>query len=323
MDYLSLAREVFDNEIAGLQAVRNQLGESFVQLVDMSLATLARHGKLVLTGVGKSGHIGHKIAATLASTGTHAVFMHPVEAMHGDLGILSERDLLLCMSYSGETDELLNVLPAAKRFCVPIVAMTGVEDSRLTDWSDLVVCMTVPAEACPFNMAPTTSTTALLALGDALALVLMAANKFSQEDYGLRHPGGSIGRSVTLRMSDIMRPAERTPIVPPETLVRDAIYAMSKCRSGSVLVSDQEHRLLGIFTDGDFRRCAQHDLEVLQRPITEVMTRDPIHVRLDQMAVELLNLLEDREIDDIPVVSNEGELVGLVDIQDLPKFKLM
>jgi arabinose-5-phosphate isomerase len=324
MDYLALAREVFTNEIEGLRAVADQLGEGFVQLVERSRATFAHHGKLVLTGVGKSGHIGHKIAATLASTGSPAVFMHPVEAMHGDLGVLTpHRDLLLCLSYSGETEELLTVLPAAKRFHVPIVAITGAPESRLAKWSDLVVAMPVPGEACPFNLAPTTSTTALLALGDALAIVLMRANDFSKADYGLRHPGGAIGRSVTLRIADLMRPPERTPIVPPETLVGDALYRMTTCRSGSVIVAAADRTLLGIFTDGDFRRRAQHDLAILQQPIHKVMTANPIRLRIDQMAIEVLNLLEQREIDDIPVVDAANRVVGLVDIQDLPKFKLM
>lgn len=321
--HLDCARQVLQTEIDGLIAVRDQLGDAFRQLVGLCLDAIERGGKLVLTGVGKSGHIGHKVAATLASTGSPAAFLHPVEAMHGDLGIIGPTDLLVCLSYSGETDELLEVLPAAKRFQVPIVALTGVVDSRLAQWSDLVVPMPVPREACPFNLAPTTSTTAMLALGDALAMTLMQAHRFSREDYGLRHPSGSIGRSLALRVRDIMRGPDRTPQVPPETSVKDALVSMTQCRSGSVLVVDEGRRLLGIFTDGDFRRLIQQDLRVLDRQIGEVMTPDPTVIEADQLAVAVLKVLEEREIDDFPVVDGEGRVAGLVDIQDLPKFKLM
>ncbi len=331
MDPIARAKEVFDQEIAGLRAVADSLDQAFTRLVELCLEVDRRDGKIILCGVGKSGHIGHKIAATLSSTGAPAVFMHPVEAMHGDLGVMHcgrdagqpSRDLLVCFSYSGETEELLDVLPAAKRFHLPIVAITGVPASRLARWADLVVPVTVPNEACPFNLAPTTSTTAMLALGDALALVLMEMKGFSREDYGLRHPGGAIGRSITLRIGNVMRGEDRTPVVGPSVSVRDALYRMTTCRSGSVLVADDDRLLLGIFTDGDFRRRAQVDIDVLTRPISEVMTANPIRLREDQMAIEILNLLEEREIDDIPVVDAEGRVAGLVDIQDLPKFKLM
>lgn len=323
MDRIAVARAVLDNEIAGLQALRDTLDGAFEALVDLCLSALAADGKLVLCGVGKSGHIGHKIAATLSSTGSRAAFLHPVEAMHGDLGVLHGSDVFLALSYSGETDELLQVLPAVKRFEVPIVAVTGVPDSSLARWADLVVPMAVPSEACPFNLAPTTSSTVLLALGDALAIVLMEAKGFRMEDYGRLHPAGAIGRSVTLRVRDVMRPPERTPVVPPEMLVKDALMQMTRMRAGSVLVADPQRRLLGIFTDGDFRRHAQVDLTVLEQPIRSVMTPDPIHLRDDEMAIAILKLLERREIDDIPVVSAAGELLGAVDIQDLPKFKLL
>ncbi len=324
MDYLAAARNIFKLEIEGLQAVSEHLGDPFCQMVELCLNCARQGGKLILTGVGKSGLIGAKIAATLSSTGSPAVFLHPVEAMHGDLGVLTpHEDLLICLSYSGETDELLAVLPAAKRFEIPIVAITAKNGSSLGDWSDLVVPMAVPGEACPFNLAPTTSTTALLALGDALAMVLMQAKGFSREDYGLRHPSGAIGRSITMRIRDIMRRADRVPTVNPQTTVHDALMEMTRRRSGSVIVVDDQHHLLGIFTDGDFRRHAANNLDLLQLPINRFMTSSPIHIREDQMAIEVLNLLEKREIDDIPVVDAQQKVVGLVDIQDLPKFKLM
>ncbi len=323
MDYLQTARGVLDTEIEGLRRVRDQLGADFVRLVELCREALRRQGKIVLCGVGKSGHIARKLAATLASTGSPAAFMLPFEAMLGDLGMLSGRDLMICLSYSGETEEVLAVLPAAKRFGVPVVALTGKPDSALAELSDLVVSVAVPAEACPFNLAPTTSTTAMLALGDALAMTLMAANEFSREDYGLRHPGGSIGRTITLRISDIMRRGDRVPVVPANVTVKDALLKMTTCHSGSVLVTDGAGLLVGIFTDGDFRRHAQQNLDVLQLPLDSVMTRKPIRLRADELAIAVLQLLETREIDDIPVVDEHDRVVGLVDIQDLPKFKLL
>ncbi len=321
---LRRAAEVIDIEIAGLQALRQDLGEEFVQLVQDCLATIRRDGKLVLCGIGKSGHISKKIAATLASTGSRAVFMHPVEAMHGDLGVLSPLDLLLAVSYSGETDELLAVLPAVKRLGVPIVAITGGVDSRLAAWADLCVPMPVPKEACPFNLAPTTTTTALAALGDALAMVLLDCRRFGLNDYAKLHPAGAIGRSITLTVKDFMRTGEQAPRVRPGTRVREALLAMTAARSGAVAIVDDQELLLGIFTDGDFRRrITAGSGEVLEARIEEVMTAKPICIEQDRLGVEILKLLEERKIDDILVVDEKGRFTGLVDIQDLPKFKMM
>ena len=320
---LDTAKGVLETEIEGLLSVHDQLGKPFVELVHLCLATLNQGGKLVLTGVGKSGYVGRKISATLASTGSPSVFLHPVEAMHGDLGVLSPADLLIALSYSGETDELLAVLPAAKRLGVPIAAITGITDSRLAKWSDLTVPMTVPREACPFNLAPTTTTTALLALGDALAIVLLQARGFSKHDYAKLHPAGAIGRSITLRVTDIMRSGERFARVGRETSVRDAVLAMTRARAGSVAVTGPKNRLLGIFTDGDFRRHIMENPELLDATIGDVMTTNPITIGADAMAIELMAILETRKIDDILVVDTNGCVLGVVDIQDLPRFKLM
>ena len=324
MDYIAKARSVLDNEIAGLEQVRDELGDSFNELVDLCAKVIGGRGKIVITGVGKSGHVGHKMAATLASTGSPAVFMHPVEAMHGDLGIVCDGDLLLAISYSGETDELLQVLPSVKRFKkVPIVGLTSDPASNLAEYSDLLVQMRVPSEACPFNLAPTTSATATMAFGDALAMVLMAVHQFTKEDYSKHHPAGAIGRAITLRVGDVVRPPERTPIVKPDATVHDALLQMTKCRSGSVLVVDDDDMLVGFFTDGDFRRSIAEDLEVMHAPIQQVMTANPTTLVDSQMAVAILKLLEEKEFDDIPVVDEKGKAVGLIDIQDLPKFKMM
>lgn len=320
---LERAREVIDIELSGVKKVRDELGDPFVALVRKCLDILHHGGKLVLCGVGKSGHISKKLAATLASTGARAVFMHPVEAMHGDLGIVSPQDLLLAVSYSGETDELLRVLPAVKRMAVPIVAITGKTDSRLAEFSDMVVPMPVEREACPFNLAPTTTTTALLALGDALAMVLLDCQDFQLSDYAMNHPAGAIGRTITLTVKDCMRTGEHCASVHPGTSVRDALLAMTKARDGAVAIVDDADKLLGIFTDGDFRRAMTANDNILHAPIESVMTPNPISINQKQMAVEILKLLERKKIDDVTVVDDNGRFVGMVDIQDLPKFKVM
>lgn len=320
---LERAREVIDIELSGVKKVRDELGAPFVALVRKCLDILHHGGKLVLCGVGKSGHISKKLAATLASTGARAVFMHPVEAMHGDLGIVSPQDLLLAVSYSGETDELLRVLPAVKRMAVPIVAITGKTDSRLAEFSDMVVPMPVEREACPFNLAPTTTTTALLALGDALAMVLLDCQDFQLSDYAMNHPAGAIGRTITLTVRDCMRTGEHCASVHPGTSVRDALLAMTKARDGAVAIADDADKLLGIFTDGDFRRAMTANDNILHAPIESVMTPNPISINQKQMAVEILKLLERKKIDDVTVVDDNGRFVGMVDIQDLPKFKVM
>lgn len=323
LDCLVRAREVFDTEISGLESVKASLGEAFTRLVDACTDTFSRNGKLVVTGIGKSGHVGHKIAATLASTGSPAVFMHPVEAMHGDLGLLGPTDLLIALSYSGETEELLSVLPSAKRFNVTIAAITADAGSTLAEWSDIIVPIPVPREACPFNLAPTSSTTAMLTFGDALAIVLLERRGFEKDDYAKLHPAGAIGRSITMRISDIMRTGDRAPCVSPDTPVTETLAEMTRARAGSAMVVDDQGRLLGIFTDGDFRRQIMKDIAAMQAPVGQVMTADPTTVTTGMLAVELLALLEQRRIDDVPVVDENGRAVGLVDIQDLPKFKLM
>lgn len=320
---LEIAREVFDIEIEGVTALRDSLGESFEVLVERCAAAVAAGGKIVLTGVGKSGYIGKKIAATLSSVGNPAVFMHPVEARHGDLGLLQKNDLLIALSYSGETEELLVVLTPAKRLGVELIAITGNKGSSLAQMSDFVMEMAVPREACPFNLAPTTTTTALLVLGDALAMVLLNINGFTKSDYGRRHPGGAIGRMVTMKAADVMRKAADAAVVPPEFTVRETLYAMSHARSGAAVVADADGKLLGIFTDGDFRRSAARDDLVLTRKMSEVMTPSPISVNAEAMVVEVIKLVEKRRVDDLVVVDDEGKVAGIIDIQDLPGLKIM
>ena len=321
-DILQRAREVFDVEIDALHHVRDLLDDRFVAVSRACLEAVSGGGKLILTGIGKSGYIGKKIAATLSSVGSPAVFMHPVEALHGDLGIMQEHDLMLALSYSGETDELLGMLAPAKRLGIKIIAITGNADSSLARLCDYVLPMPVPKEACPFNLAPTASTTALLAIGDALAMVLLQERGFTKENFGRLHPGGAIGRMVTMRAIDIMRSEDRSAIVGPDWKLRDALFRMSQARCGAAIVADEDRRLLGIFTDGDFRRRAGVP-DILTRNIAEVMTHNPASICQDALAVEVLRLVEARKVDDIIVTDADGKVVGVVDIQDLPGLKLM
>ena len=320
---LERAREVFDIEMAGITAVRDNLGADFEALADKCAATIERGGKLILTGIGKSGYIGKKIAATLSSVGSPAIFMHPVEARHGDLGMIQKNDLMIALSYSGETEELLVVLPPAKQLGVELAAITASRDSSLGKISDIVVEMPVPREACPFNLAPTTTTTALLVLGDALALVLAEGRNFTKSDYGRRHPGGAIGRVVTMRAADVMRPLEHSALVAPDATVRETLYAMSRARCGSAIVVDKNHKLLGIFTDGDFRRRAEKDDNVLHLKMADVMTPRPVSVTPETLAVNVLKVIEERKVDDLVVVDGAGVVLGFIDVQDLPGLKIM
>ena len=319
---LKKAREVLDIEISGIRQIRDSLGDSFLELVETIMDLIDNGGKIVVTGVGKSGHIGKKIAATLASTGSTAIFLHPVEAMHGDLGMIQEGDLLLALSYSGETDELLHVILPAKRLGVKVASLSGNGESSLAKMSDIAVVAPVPREACPFNLAPTTSSTAHLALGDALAVTLMQLRNFTKADYGRLHPSGAIGRAVTMKVSDVMRSSERMAKVGVDTTVAETLIKMTEARCGSAVIADESGHLLGIFTDGDFRRVAQTP-GIFEKKISEVMVKNPVSIRSDAFAVEVLKIVEKKAIDDIPAVDAEGRVVGLVDIQDLPGLKLM
>ena len=320
---LKRAYEVFDTEIEGINAVRAKLSESFAELVQRCSDTIDRGGKLVITGVGKSGYIGKKMAATLSSVGNPSVFMHPVEARHGDLGLLQKDDLLIAISYSGETEELLAVLPPAKRLGVPLIAIAASKNSSLGKMSDFTFEMPIPKEACPFNLAPTTSTTALLVLGDALSMVLLDQRGFTKSDYGRRHPGGAIGRMVTMSARDVMRKPENSALVKAASTVRETLYEMSCARSGAAIIVDDDNRLLGIFTDGDFRRRAADDDDVLKRKMSEVMTANPVTIKADAMVAEVVKVVESRRIDDLVVIDNDGRVAGFIDIQDLPGLKIM
>jgi arabinose-5-phosphate isomerase len=323
MKHLVQARKVFDIELAALKAVRAQLDVSFDDAVEMIAAALAQRGKIVVVGIGKSGNVGQKIAATLTSTGSTSVVLNSVDALHGDLGIVNDGDVILALSYSGESEELLNLLPALKRFSVKIISLTGNSKSSLAKHSDVSLNVKVPKEACPFNLAPTSSTTAMLVMGDALAMAVLQARGFKQKDYARLHPSGAIGRAMLLKVGDIMRTGNRNAIAGEDLTVKEALMVMTRAKSGSLSVVNARGKLAGVFTDGDFRRHMANDANLLSRPLKKVMTRNPICIRDDALATEALKIFGSRDIDDLIVVNAKRQPVGLVDSQDLPKLKIM
>jgi arabinose-5-phosphate isomerase len=323
MNHLARAREVFDIEIAALKAVRAHLDDAFQRAVALVAGTVSQRGKVIVVGIGKSGNVGQKIAATLTSTGSTAVILSPVDALHGDLGIVNDGDVILALSYSGESEELLNLMPALKRFSVKIIAVTGAPKSALARHSDVVLNVHVPKEACPFNLAPTASTTATLVMGDALAMAVLEARGFKQSDFAKYHPSGAIGRAMLMRVRDIMRRDGRNAVASQRVTVREALMVMTAAKSGSLSVVDARGKLTGVFTDGDFRRHMAADDQLLARPLASVMTKNPICIRDEALAAEALKIFNERNIDDLIVVNARKEPVGLVDSQDLPKLKLM
>jgi len=323
MSHLARARTVFDIELAALKAVRAQLDAAFDRAVDLIVETLRRRGKMVVVGIGKSGNIGQKIAATFTSTGSTSVVLNSVDALHGDLGIVNDGDLVLALSYSGESEELINLLPALKRFSVRLIALTGNLKSTVARHSDVVLNVKVPKEACPFNLAPTASTTAMLALGDALAMSVLQARGFKEQDFAKHHPAGAIGRSLLLQVRDIMRTGASNAVVEESLSVKEALLVMTRAKSGSVSVVDARGKLAGVFTDGDLRRHMAADEDILSRSLKLVMTRSPICVKDDALAAEALKIFNERNIDDLIVVNAKRQPVGMVDSQDLPKLKIM
>ncbi len=323
MDHLARARNVIEMETAGLQRMAERLDACFVEAIGILHRTLDQRGKIVVVGIGKSGNIGHKIAATLNSTGATAVLLNSQDALHGDLGLLSDGDVVIAMSYSGETRELLDLMPFIKRFEVSVIALTGKVDSTLARLSDVTLDTSVEREACPLNLAPTTSSTAMLVMGDALAMVLLEDRGFTEEDFARYHPGGSLGRALLTRVSDIMRADAALPTVLEAATVLDALHAMSRARAGACLILTDSGKLAGIFTHGDFARSFQKDPQLGGKPVAELMTRNPVTVNADALAVEAIKSIGKNRIDDIIVLDAEGTPVGLIDTQDLARLKIV
>lgn len=323
MDLLTFGKEIFVHEMEELKGVMDRMDESFPRAVQLISDCMDRRGKVVIVGIGKSGHIGSKIAATMSSTGAPALVLNSQDALHGDMGIIRDEDVCIAMSHSGETSELLSVLPHLKRFEMPIIAMTGNSKSTLAEFSDVVLDTSISREACPLNLAPTSSTTAMLVMGDALAMALLKARNFSEEDFAKSHPGGALGRALLIKVRDIMRKNDEMAIVDETAVVNDALTAMNKTRSGACVIVDGEGRLAGILTHGDFVRSYQSDVYIGQKGVTVLMTRNPITVREGALAAEAVRTLGSRRIDDLVVLDSERRPVGLVDTQDLARLKLV
>ena len=316
----ALAGEVIDIESRAVDAMRQRLDENFAAACQLCLDT---PGRIVVTGMGKSGHIGNKIAATLASTGTPAFFMHPGEASHGDLGMITKHDLLLAVSYSGETDEVLLILPVVKRMASRLLSLTGNPNSTLARAADVHLDVSVTEEACPLNLAPTASTTATLAMGDALAVALLKLRGFTAEDFALSHPSGSLGKKLLLRVADVMRKDSDVPRVTPDVLLQDGLIEMTQKGLGMTAVVDDENRILGIFTDGDLRRALDAGVDVRKTRMRDIMhegckTTDP-----DILAAEAVNLMEENRITALLVADADKRLVGALNIHDLFRAGIM
>ena len=324
MDYQEKARRVIELEIAELQRLLERVGSAFEQSVEALKAAVEGGGKILIVGVGKSGNIGNKLAATLNSTGATAAVLNCQDALHGDLGLVDDGDAVVALSYSGETRELIDLLPHLKRLRLSLTAITGRADSTLARAADVVLDVNVEREACPLNLAPTSSTTNMLVLGDALAMVLLEARGFRKEDFAMLHPGGSLGRTLLTRADAIMRTGDGVAKVTPEATVREALEAMSKARCGAAVVSSADgSQLEGIFTQGDFTRAFQSEPDLATRPVSKFMTRDPITVSSGKLAAEVLGLLEDHRIDDLVVVNEDGEPLGMIDTQDLARLRIL
>lgn len=319
-ELITLAREVLEIESRAVDRLRERLGEDFATACRLIVAT---PGRVVVTGMGKSGHISSKIAATLASTGTPSFFMHPAEASHGDLGMITEQDTLLAVSYSGETDEVLTILPLVKRMGARLISMTGNTNSTLAQAADAHLDVSVAEEACPLNLAPTASTTATLAMGDALAVALLKNRGFTAEDFARSHPSGSLGKRLILRVADVMREGDGIPVVGPDVRLRDGLMEMTEKGLGMTAIVDAENRILGIFTDGDLRRALDAGADVHHTPMSEVMHEGSKSISADVLAAEAVHILEENKITSLLVANEDGQLIGALNIHDLFRAGIM
>jgi arabinose-5-phosphate isomerase len=321
---IARARACIKIETAALTATARSLGPDFAAAAQAVAEVHERGRKLIFSGVGKNSPIAQKIAATFNSTGVSSCYLDPTQALHGDLGLVEEGDLAFLLSNSGASDEILRLIPMLKRFGVRIVAFTSSADSELARGAEFRLIYRVPREACPLKLAPTASTTAALALGDALAMVFLEARGLTRDDFAKYHPAGNLGRVLLLRVKDIMRTGDRLPIARETVTTQDAILAMTKAKSGSIaLVSAKSGKLTGILTDGDFRRSALTGPDFLQQPVSRFMTRNPKVIAETALGVDAVRTFEAYKIDDLIVVNSRGQPVGLIDSQDLPKLKIV
>jgi len=317
---IARGRRVLATEAEAVANLQHRTGEEFAQACRLLLAC---EGRVVVTGMGKSGHVGSKIAATLASTGTPSFFLHPAEALHGDIGMITAKDVVLAISNSGETDELLTILPVIKRLDTPLIALTGKGGSTLARYATVTLDVSVPAEACSLNLAPTASTTAALAMGDALAVAVLEARGFTEEDFARSHPGGALGRRLLLHVEEVMRTGADLPAVGPDTSLRDGLLEMSRKGLGMTTVVDEQRRVIGIFTDGDLRRALDGQLDLRGTRMGEVMTAGGKVARPRMLAAEAVHIMETHRITALPVVDDDGVLIGALNVHDLLRAGVM
>jgi arabinose-5-phosphate isomerase len=310
------AKRVLNAEIRALENGLNYINASFVTALELIHQSLA-HGKIVVTGMGKSGHVGKKIAATLASTGSPAFFVHPAEAGHGDLGMITQNDVVIAISQSGKSNELLQIIPYFKRNGIKLIAMTGELQSPLATHADVVINTHVSQEACPLGLAPTASTTLTMALGDALAMCLLEMAGFTPDNFAETHPHGTLGRRLLVGVADIMTSLEQTPMVAPEALVKEALFVMTQGSLGFVIVRDANNRAVGVFTDGDLRRCLDKDVDIKSTAIAQVMSTSFVSIQPNKLAVSAVELMEKFKISTLPVMNEDGSIAGAISMRIL------
>jgi len=311
---LKQAKQVLEIEYKAIKDMIPKLDKNFEQAVEIINSC---RGRVVVTGIGKSGLVGRKISATMASTGTPSFYLHPTEGAHGDMGMVMKDDVILAISYSGENEELLNLLPVIKGMGLKLITMTGAVHSNMAKASDVILNTKVNKEACPYNLAPTASTTATMALGDALAITLLLKKGFQKKDFAALHPGGMLGRKLLLKVGDIMRAGKNNPVISRHKTVKEALLVMTASRLGAVNVVDAKGKLVGFFTDGDLRRHLQKGEDILFTPINTVMTMKPFTITPDRMATEAARIMQERNFDNIPVVDEQNRPVGIIDERDL------
>jgi len=318
--YIKQAQKVLEIEAQAIRLLSKRLGVEFNSAIEL----LAKcRGKVIVTGMGKGGIIGEKISATLSSTGTPSMFLHSAEAIHGDLGRVAKDDVILAISNSGETEEIVRFLPLIKKIGARLIALTGNTRSTLAKYSDVVLDVSVRHEACPMGLAPTASTTVTLAMGDAIAVCLLKKKGFREENFAFYHPGGSLGKKLLLKVDDIMRKGKSNPVVNESALVRDVLYEITEARAGAASVVNKKGRLSGIFTDGDLRRHLENDANLAVKKVKDVMTKGPITISKDCLASEALRILKEKRIDELPVVDARLRPIGMLDVQDLLKAGLV
>jgi len=318
--YIKEAKRVLNIESQAIKDLTKKIDKNFNKAIQILIRC---KGRVVFTGMGKAGIIAQKISATMSSTGTPSLFLHSAEAIHGDLGRVTKEDVVIALSNSGETEELKKLLPLIKKMGAKLISFIGNTKSTMAKYSDVVFNVGVKKEACPLGLAPTSSTTAMLAMGDALCVCLLKAKNFKEEDFAFYHPGGSLGKRLLLKVEDIMRRGTSNPIVEENKLVKEVLYAITKARAGAASIVDKKGRLIGIFTDGDLRRHLDGGANLPTLKIKEVMTKNPIAVNKEQLAAEALRILEEKKIDEVPVVDKSHRPVGMLDVQDLLKAGLV